>query len=363
MWQVETPTPHLGGRSLFRGGVAFRARLLDRADDLSARGRLDGRAGAARRAGLPGRPGPAYEREDREVRPGLSVRRGDAGRGNRGTRSGGKGTDRDAGIRRRRLPEQPVLPRAPGGQVRGVPEGGRTRERDRSPRKEGRLAETLEGDLLALREGGSGRRGRRDDRLRHRSGIPPRADSGHWAEKADFRGGSAQGAPSLRGQASRGGARFRLEPRRTGEAPLRADRWSGTRSIRPAARRSLARQGRPHGPGPGRVRRRVGEPLGVAHLRSSLVRKYPRLPRVLKSVVKRTFALPLIALLLLAPAGCARRGGTAASAAPSASPSASSGARRYAFRGIVRSVDPAEQEVTVADEAVPGLMDAMTMSF
>src|SRR5438874_13305124 len=98
MWQVETPTPHLGGRSLFRGGFAFRARLLDRADDFSARGRLDGRAGAARRTGLPGRPGPGYEREDREVRPGLSVRRGDAGRGNRGTRSGGKGTDRDAGI-------------------------------------------------------------------------------------------------------------------------------------------------------------------------------------------------------------------------------------------------------------------------
>jgi len=80
--------------------------------------------------------------------------------------------------------------------------------------------------------------------------------------------------------------------------------------------------------------------------------------------VKRTSVLPLIALLVLAPAGCARRGGTAASPAPSASaPPSSSGARRYPFRGIVRSVDPAKREVTVAHEAVPGLMDAMTMSF
>lgn len=38
-------------------------------------------------------------------------------------------------------------------------------------------------------------------------------------------------------------------------------------------------------------------------------------------------------------------------------------ARRYPISGVVREVDAASGRVTVAHEAIPGLMDAMTMSF
>jgi protein SCO1/2 len=75
--------------------------------------------------------------------------------------------------------------------------------------------------------------------------------------------------------------------------------------------------------------------------------------------VRSRFVLLLAALLPLVPVACAKRESTppAAAAAPSTS------ARRYPFRGVVRNVDPTRKEVTVEHEAVPGFMDAMTMSF
>ena len=78
--------------------------------------------------------------------------------------------------------------------------------------------------------------------------------------------------------------------------------------------------------------------------------------------MKSRFALLLVAVALLAPAGCAKRTTTATPAATTnaAPPTA---ARRFAFRGIVRNVDVQKREVTVEHEAVPGFMDAMTMSF
>ena len=42
---------------------------------------------------------------------------------------------------------------------------------------------------------------------------------------------------------------------------------------------------------------------------------------------------------------------------------ASETARRYPIAGVVRGSDQQERQVTVAHEAIPGLMDAMTMSF
>ncbi|HEY3171910.1 MAG TPA: SCO family protein [Thermoanaerobaculia bacterium] len=77
--------------------------------------------------------------------------------------------------------------------------------------------------------------------------------------------------------------------------------------------------------------------------------------------MKSPFAALPVTLLLLAPAGCAKQSATTPAAATPSSSSAS--ARRYPFRGVVRNVDVAKREVTVEHEAIPGLMDAMTMSF
>lgn len=71
----------------------------------------------------------------------------------------------------------------------------------------------------------------------------------------------------------------------------------------------------------------------------------------------------LVALVLLAPVGCAKQSTTAAPAAGTASAKPSASARRYPFRGIVRAVDAKKREVTVEHEAVADFMDAMTMSF
>jgi len=71
--------------------------------------------------------------------------------------------------------------------------------------------------------------------------------------------------------------------------------------------------------------------------------------------------VPLLAALLpLAPVACTKR---ESPPPPAAAASTSTSARRYPFRGVVRNVDAAKKEVTVAHEAVPGLMGAMTMSF
>jgi len=77
--------------------------------------------------------------------------------------------------------------------------------------------------------------------------------------------------------------------------------------------------------------------------------------------MKPRFGALLAALVLVAPAGCAKRNATATSTAKSAAPSAA--ARRFPFRGVVKEVDAQKREVTVDHEAVPGFMEAMTMSF
>ena len=78
-------------------------------------------------------------------------------------------------------------------------------------------------------------------------------------------------------------------------------------------------------------------------------------------------ALVLLSALVLL-AGCAKQGATNAPAAETtkvavAPLAASKEARRYPFRGVVRSVDAPKREVTVEHEAIPDFMDAMTMSF
>jgi len=46
-----------------------------------------------------------------------------------------------------------------------------------------------------------------------------------------------------------------------------------------------------------------------------------------------------------------------------APPRASANAKRYSLRGVITAVDAAKSEATVAHEAIPGFMDAMTMAF
>jgi protein SCO1/2 len=75
--------------------------------------------------------------------------------------------------------------------------------------------------------------------------------------------------------------------------------------------------------------------------------------------VKSALGVAASLLLLLAPVSCAK-GRLSAPAKPAA---ASAEARRYPFRGIVRGVDGANRTITVEHEAVPGLMEAMTMDF
>lgn len=75
--------------------------------------------------------------------------------------------------------------------------------------------------------------------------------------------------------------------------------------------------------------------------------------------MKSRIAAGLALLVLIAPLACGKR----TTNAPGKPAAASAQAKRYPFRGIVRAVDRAKREVTVEHEAVPGYMDAMTMSF
>jgi protein SCO1/2 len=82
--------------------------------------------------------------------------------------------------------------------------------------------------------------------------------------------------------------------------------------------------------------------------------------------VKSRFApAPALLLVLLAalsaPLSCAKR--TASAPAEERSPAPASAAKRYELRGVIRKVEPDRREITVEHEAVPGFMDAMTMSF
>ena len=69
----------------------------------------------------------------------------------------------------------------------------------------------------------------------------------------------------------------------------------------------------------------------------------------------QTLSALILSVSLLAASGC---GGAAG---PSYDATAS--ARRYPLTGVVRSVDAKNQQLGIAHEAIPGLMDAMTMSF
>lgn len=53
----------------------------------------------------------------------------------------------------------------------------------------------------------------------------------------------------------------------------------------------------------------------------------------------------------------------ACGASPDSAYEASAQAKRYPIDGVVRGADKGDRQVTVAHEAIPGLMDAMTMSF
>lgn len=73
--------------------------------------------------------------------------------------------------------------------------------------------------------------------------------------------------------------------------------------------------------------------------------------------MSRKSALTSLLLALLLVAACGR------GAAPPAEHEATSSARRFPIAGIVRGADAQGGQVTVAHEDIPGLMDAMTMSF
>jgi len=75
--------------------------------------------------------------------------------------------------------------------------------------------------------------------------------------------------------------------------------------------------------------------------------------------VKSRLAAAFGLLVLLAPLACAKRTTTT----PGKPAAASAQAKRYPFRGIVRGVDREKREISVEHDAVPGFMDAMTMSF
>lgn len=64
----------------------------------------------------------------------------------------------------------------------------------------------------------------------------------------------------------------------------------------------------------------------------------------------------LSTLAFLAGAGCAPGSG-------GSTHEASANARHYPITGVVKTVDARAQQLSVAHEAIPGLMDAMTMSF
>ncbi len=56
-------------------------------------------------------------------------------------------------------------------------------------------------------------------------------------------------------------------------------------------------------------------------------------------------------------------GAAACGASPDSAFEASAQARRFPIAGVVRAADKDVRQVTVAHEAIPGLMDAMTMTF
>jgi Cu/Ag efflux protein CusF len=78
--------------------------------------------------------------------------------------------------------------------------------------------------------------------------------------------------------------------------------------------------------------------------------------------MKAKLFLSTAALLTLA-AVPACRPATCDCAAPPAQPAAAGAPTRHPVRGVVMDVIPAQQSLLVKHEAIPGLMDAMTMLF
>ena len=68
-------------------------------------------------------------------------------------------------------------------------------------------------------------------------------------------------------------------------------------------------------------------------------------------------------LFLIYPVVASRCWPLVARASPEASFEASAQARQYPIAGVVRSADKDARQLTVAHDAIPGLMDGMTMSF
>jgi len=75
--------------------------------------------------------------------------------------------------------------------------------------------------------------------------------------------------------------------------------------------------------------------------------------------MRRLLTCTLLGFFVLA--GC--HSGQKASTEPSAQPQANPNVKIYKLRGKVVETDPAKGEVTVDHEAIPGLMDAMTMPY
>lgn len=71
---------------------------------------------------------------------------------------------------------------------------------------------------------------------------------------------------------------------------------------------------------------------------------------------RKLLLTPLLAALVLA-AACSR------GASPAADFEATAAAKRYPINGVVRGASPESGQVTVAHDDIPGLMEAMTMSF
>jgi protein SCO1/2 len=64
----------------------------------------------------------------------------------------------------------------------------------------------------------------------------------------------------------------------------------------------------------------------------------------------------LFPIALLLAGGCRREPKAEVTSSPETE-------KRYSLRGVIRSIDAAKNEVVVAHDAIPGFMDAMTMSF
>ena len=173
------------------------------------------------------------------------------------------------GPARHRLPQQPERGRADGREVQSVPEGRGARR--------GRGAASAAATRPAPRRARCSRAARRAwclsgpaERGAGRSAARLHARARRRTESVrDPRRPGSSRSPDLREPAARRRARRRHQPAEPVREAVGAHRHRRPRAVPPAARRDVAGQGRPHGAGAGRRRRRLGELLGVAHLRDA----------------------------------------------------------------------------------------------